>query len=113
MTADEIKEAQAGKMVKDLLSTRKMNVINDVLTFALRGIGQTQALNNGKVNMWYAYNAVTGYLTSKRYSSESDRMTSMMFGDAAGKIAEAGTLALHTENVKSLRKSVLSGLNLN
>lgn len=109
MTEEEIKEAQAGKLVKDLLSTRKANIITDVVNFANRGIGQSAALNNGKVNMWYAYNAVTGYLTGKKYGSADDRMTSLMFGDSAAKIQEAGVLALAPEKVKTLRKTNFAG----
>jgi phage/plasmid-like protein (TIGR03299 family) len=113
MSADEIKDAQAGKMIDDLLSTRKQNTLKDVLAFANTGIGQAQSLNNGKMNMWTAYNAVTGYLTSKKYSTADDRMTSLIFGDSAKKIAAAGTLAMAPANVQSIKRNPTANISLN
>ena len=115
MTGAEISEAQAGKKVAELLSTRKANIINDVLKFATQGIGQNSALTNGKPNMWYAYNAVTGYLTGKKYGTADDRMNSLIFGDSASKIEEAGILALCPAKIRTLRSTAANfgSLNLN
>ena len=114
-TPSEISDLQNGKRLQEALSTRKQNILLDVSTFASRGIGQNEALN-GKdgLNMWYAYNAVTGYITRKKYSSVDDRANSMLFGSAADTIKEAGVLALAPEKVQKLHKvNNLNGLNLN
>lgn len=112
ITAEEIAGLQKGE--KDILSTRKKNVIGEVLQFAQTGIGQKEALGNG-LNMWYAYNAVTGYLTSKKYGSASDRFDSLILGDSAKKILNAGELALKPHNIRPLKASAtaVSGMNTN
>lgn len=101
MTGEEIKELQAGN--RDALSTRKKNTITEVLQFAENGIGQREALGNDGLNMWYAYNAVTGYLTGKKYSSPDDRFDSLLLGDSATKIRNAGELALATHKIQPLK----------
>lgn len=100
MTGEEITELQKGN--REALSSRKKNVIGEVLQFAETGIGQREALGDG-LNMWYAYNAITGYLTGKKYSSADDRFNSLMLGDSAAKIKTAGELALNTHNIKPLK----------
>lgn len=107
---DDIKKLQAGD--KDALSTRTKNVLGEVANYSETGPGQSLALGNG-FNMWYGYNAVTGYLTSKQYKSADDRFNSLLFGDAANKIKLAGELALKPHNIQPLRASAGSGLNLN
>lgn len=112
----EIKLLQAGNKMNDVVSTRKQNILQEVANFAVRGIGQSQALNNGNgLNMWYAYNAVTGYITGKKkYASVDDRANSMLFGSAAQTIHNAGVLALEPAKVQPLHKvSNTTGLNLN
>jgi phage/plasmid-like protein (TIGR03299 family) len=108
MTPAEIKDLQAGK--RDTLSTRKKNIIKDVLEFAETGIGQHEALGND-LNMWYGYNAITGYLTGKKYSTGDDRFNSLIFGDSAIKIKEAGDLALKPSSIQSLRQTNFNSLN--
>lgn len=112
-TDQEIKDIQAGNNPKVVLSTRKQNVLSDVLSFSQRGIGQSQSLNNGKINMWTAYNAVTGYVTKKKYSNVSDRANSMLFGSAATTIHDAGVLAIEPAKIQPMSKVNFSGLNLN
>lgn len=113
-TPGEISDLQSGKAAKEVLSTRKQNILTDVVRFANNGIGQAAALN-GKdgLNMWYAYNAITGYVIRKKYSSVDDRANSMLFGSAATLIQDAGVLALAPEKVQPLHKINISGLNLN
>lgn len=114
-TPGEIKDLQLGKRMDSVLSTRKQNILTDVSRFAVTGIGQSAALN-GKdgLNMWYAYNAVTGYITRKKYSSVDDRANSMLFGSAAATIAEAGVLALEPAKIQPLHKvNNLNGMNFN
>ncbi len=63
--------------------------------------------------MWSAYNAVTGYVTRKKYSSASDRANSMLFGSAAETIEAAGVLALSPSKIQPLSRTNFSNLNLN
>jgi len=113
-TPSEISDLQSGKKAGEVISTRKQNILTDVLNFSNRGIGQAAALN-GKdgLNMWFAYNAVTGYVTGKKYSSKDDRANSMLFGSSASVIQDAGVLALAPEKIQPLHKMNLNGLNLN
>lgn len=99
--AEEIAALQKGD--KDALSSRKKNVIAEVLEFAEVGVGQREALGDGQPNMWYAYNAVTGYLTGKKYKNADDRFDSLILGDSARKIAAAGDLALKPHTIRPLK----------
>ena len=112
-TMQEIKDLQAGKRTKEVLSTRKQNILSEVLYFAEKGQGQKMAMDGQNINMWSAYNAVTGYITRKKYNSASDRANSMLFGSAANTIADAGILALNPAKIQPMHKINLSGLNLN
>lgn len=110
---DEINAMQSGKGAKDVLSTRKENVLSEVLSFANTGIGQNMTLKGSDLTMWTAYNAVTGYMTRKKYSSANDRANSMLFGSAAETIEHAGVLALEPAKIQPVHKVNFSGLNLN
>lgn len=112
MTDEEIKELQKGN--RDALSTRKKNIMEGVLNFAETGVGQREALADGNVNMWFAYNAVTGYLTGKKYSSADDRFNSLILGDSAAKIKAAGDLALKPHTIKTIKATApLSNIIMN
>lgn len=111
-TPAEIKEMQKGTHAKEVLSTRKQNVLADVLNFAQTGTGQRETLKGSDLTMWTAYNAVTGYVTRKKYSSASDRANSMLFGSSAQLIHEAGVLALEPKAIQPLNK-VNFNTNLN
>lgn len=110
-TPDEIKELQKGN--KAIISTKKANILTDVLTFANNGQGQNIAMKGTDHTMWSAYNAVTGYVTRKKYSNASDRANSMLFGAAADTIQEAGVLALNPAKIQTLSKINFNDLNLN
>lgn len=110
-TNEEIKELQKGN--KNVISSRKANILNDVLNFANRGQGQSLAMKGSDFTMWSAYNAITGYVTRKKYSSASDRANSMLFGSAADTIEVAGTLALSPSKIQTLSKVNFTDLNLN
>lgn len=115
LTPQQIADLQSGKKSDEVIKTRKQNIITEVANYANSGLGQSIALN-GKdgLNMWFAYNAVTGYVTSKKYSSNDDRANSMLFGTGAAQIQEAGVLALAPEKIKPLHKLVnLNGQNFN
>lgn len=106
----DIAELQKGN--KDVLTNKKKDVLGDVFIYSETGPGQHMALGN-HYNMWFAYNAVTGYLTSKNYKSADDRFESLMFGDSADKIKAAGELALAPHNIMPLRANASAGLGLN
>lgn len=108
----EIKELQTGKRAAQVLSSRKQNVLAGVLDFANRGVGQAQTMKGTDFTAWSAYNAVTGYITRKKYSSADDRAESMLFGTAAKQIHEAGVLAMNPAKIKPLHK-ISFGNNLN
>lgn len=110
ITSEEIGKLQQGD--KDALSTRKKNTLTNVLEYAETGIGQREALGNG-LNMWYAYNAVTGFLTSQPYKNKDDRFNSLILGDSAKKIANAGELALQPHNIRPLKATAGAGMNFN
>ncbi len=112
-TPQEIKEIQTGTNAKQVLSSRKQNILAEVLNFANRGQGQAMAMKGNDYTMWAAYNAVTGYVTRKKYSSASDRANSMLFGAAGETIAEAGVLAMEPAKIQPLHKINFTGLNLN
>ena len=112
-THSEIKDLQLGKKPKEVLSTRKQNILSDVLNFANNGQGQSCAMKGNDHTMWSAYNAVTGYITRKKYSSASDRANSLLFGTAADTIENAGVLALNPSKIQPLHRVNFDGLNLN
>lgn len=115
LSDEEIKKLQSGLRMNDAVSTRKQNQLLEVANFAARGVGQSVALNGKEgLNMWFAYNAVTGYLTGKKYRSVDDRANSMLFGSTGQTIHEAGVLALEPTKIKPLHKiNAGTGLNLN
>lgn len=107
----EISALQSGS--RDAISsTRRRNEVEQVLSFAEGGIGQDVALKNGKMNMWFAYNAVTGYLTGKKYKNAEDRFESLLIGQSANKIIKAGDFAMAPHQIKNL-SSVKQNFNLN
>lgn len=108
---EDIEKLQKGD--KEALSTKTKNTIGEVLNFAETGVGQREALGTGGLNMWYAFNAVTGYLTGKGYKSADNRFNSLIFGESAKKITQAGELALMPDNIRPLRATPGSGLILN
>ncbi len=112
-TPQEIKELQTGSKAKEVLSSRKQNILAEVLNFANRGQGQSIAMKGNDHTLWSAYNAVTGYVTRKKYQSASDRANSMLFGSAADTIEAAGVLALNPAKIQPLSKVNFTGLNLN
>lgn len=112
-TPQEIKEMQQGKRAKEVLSSRKQNIMTDVLNFANRGQGQQMAMKGNNHTLWSAYNSITGYVTRKKYSSVNDRANSMLFGSAAETIETAGALAMNPAKIQKLSKINFSNLNLN
>lgn len=113
MTDVEIAALQAGKITGDVLSTRKQNIIAEVLNFANVGQGQAMAMKGNEHTLWSAYNAVTGYATRKKYSSADDRANSMLFGSTGELIQKAGILAANPAKIQTVKQTKFTGLNLN
>lgn len=112
-TPAEIKDIQKGERAKEVLSSRKQNIMSEVLDFANRGQGQSMTMKGNDFTMWSAYNAVTGYVTRKKYDTASARANSMLFGAAAETIEYAGVLAMEPKKIQPLSKINFSDLNLN
>jgi phage/plasmid-like protein (TIGR03299 family) len=113
MTPAEISRVQGGEKATEVLSTRKQNILTDVLSFANSGVGQSMAMKGGNHTLWSAYNAVTGYATRKRFSSVDDRTNSLLFGSTADTIQLATDLAIAPQNIKRLSKVGLGNFNMN
>ena len=113
MTPAEISRVQSGEKATQVLSTRKQNILTDVLSFANSGIGQSMAMKGGNHTLWSAYNAVTGYATRKRFSSVDDRTNSLLFGSTADTIQLATDLAIAPQNIKRLSKVGMGNFNMN
>jgi len=111
MDDETIAKLQKGE--KGAVSTRTKNIIESVLEFAEQGIGQRQTLDGGNLNMWYGYNAITGYLTGDNYKTPDNRFNSLILGESARKIALAGDLALKPSDVRTLRATASNMSNLN
>lgn len=104
-TPDEIRGLNSGKHPMEVLSTRKTNIIKDVLAYSDSGVGQREAIPG---TAWWAYNSVTGYLNNaKTYSSEEARSESLLFGGAEKTALKAFDLAINDNKITPL------GLTLN
>ena len=113
MTPAEISRVQGGEKATEVLSTRKQNILTDVLSFANTGVGQSMAMKGNNHTLWSVYNAVTGYATRKRFSSVDDRTNSLLFGSTADTIQLATDLAIAPQNIKRLSKVGMGNFNLN
>lgn len=110
---DEVAGLQHGV---NKISTQKNNIVKDVIGFANKGTGQEEALFNGQLNMWHAYNAVTGYLARKKFKNANDRARNMMFGAGADLIQKAGVLAMSPADIEPCRRVIgpgFAGMSLN
>lgn len=99
-TKSEIEAFQSGAKADAVLSTRKSNIIADVLNFAENGIGQKEA---DMQTWWGGYNAITGYFSNKKFDDANDRMDSLLFGTAATVMQNALVLANEPEKIVPLR----------
>ena len=113
MTPSEIGAIQNGQKASEVLSSRKQNIMTEVLNFANNGIGQSLAMKGSDHTIWSSYNAVTGYATRKKFSNVSDRTNSLLFGSTADTIQLATDLAINPSAIKPLHKIGFSGMNFN
>lgn len=110
LSEEQIQNLQKNK--KDAISTRSKNVLENVIAYANNGQGQQEALLNGEINAWWAYNAVTGYITTRPFKNENDRFKSLIFNTDAAKIKNAGYLALNPQKIQTIKAKTID-LNLN
>ena len=113
MTASEIGAIQGGQKASEILSSRKQNIMTEVLNFANTGVGQSLAMKGNDHTIWSAYNAVTGYATRKKFSSVDDRANSLLFGSTADTIQLATDLAINPSAIKPLHRIGFGGTNFN
>lgn len=77
-TKKEYASLSSGEDARDVLSTRKRNIIDKAYDFYHTGIGQQQALGTA----WGVYNGLTGYLShEKSYTDGKNKMTSLLVKD--------------------------------
>lgn len=108
-TPDEIKEMQTGKNLQQATKAKRQEQLNSVLTFANIGTGQAETLKDGQPTLWTAYNAVTGYIARKSFTTPNDRANSMLFGTSAQLIQTAGTLAAEPQKIQKMSKIITPG----
>lgn len=109
--ADDRAKLKRGGRATDILSTRKQNQLGDLMDFAFGGVGQKEA---GEGSAWWAYNAVTGYLTNvKKYTDESDRFDNLLMSNGSKTIDRALELAMSPTLIEPLRATSFEGLSLN
>lgn len=108
-TKDEITELQKGN--KEIISTRKKNIIKDVLDFANYGVGQAEAEEG---SAWWAYNAITGYYSNQKvYNDAESRMQNLLWTSDAAVMDNALQLALEPGKIKSCAQKVITNFILN
>lgn len=80
LNAQEMEDVYERKgTIQDIISTRKMNILNDIYEYAEVGAGQQ--LETAKGTLWGAYNALTGYYQNvKEYKSEEKKVRSLIQG---------------------------------
>lgn len=91
--------ALAKKKDKKGISTRKLNIINSVLDFAVNGIGQREIYGTS----WGGYNAITGYFSNvKNHMNQQTRFMSLLGGDDNRKMQKAFDTALDFNTVQTV-----------
>lgn len=93
LTSDEMKELASGTRRDRVISSRKMNTINNVYKFYNEGIGQDEITTRG--TLFGAYNAVTGYYQNvKSFNNETKRFNNLLNGRAYNTSQKALDIAL-------------------
>lgn len=67
----------------DVISTRKKNILADIMKYYEVGVGQNNIIGTG----FGVYNAITGYLSNmKKYTSDDKKMESLVLGGSDNKL---------------------------
>src|SRR5436190_2623747 len=104
-TPQEIKLMQDGGKPKDVISTKKQNILDGVFDAALTGQGHSLAMAGNDHTMWSAYNGITDFMTRRRFNGVNERANSMLFGGTAEVIERAGVLALNKSKIQPMHKT--------
>ncbi len=98
--AEEIKNLKIGKPYKEVISTRKQNLVKSVIEYCHEGIGQIDAK---EMTSWWAYNGVTGfYNNTKTYKTPEHRMSSLLWSYDADTMTNALHLAVEPKLIQKL-----------
>jgi phage/plasmid-like protein (TIGR03299 family) len=109
LTKDEMREVAMGVHRSEAISTRKTNIMNDIIRYYDEGPGQQ--LETCRGTLYGAYNAVTGYFSNvKDYKSNEHRFTNTLFPDVNGGVSIM-TKALNV--AIDCRPGILQSLTLN
>lgn len=93
------KDLKRANSKDDKISTRKVNIIDSVLSYALDGIGQKDIYGSA----WGAYNAVTGYFSNvKTYSNDNTKFREHLGGQDTKLMNRALELAMDFDKVKTI-----------
>lgn len=86
----EVYEKDDHGNVKVDISTRSLNIWNDIKQYREVGLGQDNILCRGTT--YGAYNAITGYFQNmKKFKNKEDKLESVLYGDTAQKTQKAFT----------------------
>jgi phage/plasmid-like protein (TIGR03299 family) len=108
-TPHEMAELRKGDT--SVISSRKRNVIAEVVNFAHTGIGQDLA---GEGTAFWAYNAITGYFSNQKHYKDTElRMDNLLWGTDAQVMHRAADLALKPEKIINLDRNLVANLALN
>jgi phage/plasmid-like protein (TIGR03299 family) len=107
---DQIKLLYDKTEFNEVIGTRKIKLLNEVIDYCYTGPGQSEA---GEMSAWWAYNGVTGFFNNvKTYKTAEHRMDGLLWGDDADTMTKAIQLAAHPTKVKSIPMD-LTKLNFN
>lgn len=98
----ELKDIKEAGHPFGVISTRKLNMMREVLEYTFDGPGQ-QGMGNDP-NYWLAYNGITGgFCNVKEYASAEDRLTNLYKSTSVQNYTQrAAALALKPEAIVSL-----------
>ena len=93
LTADEISKIEAGEKPHEVLSSKKINIINDVNRYYYDGPGQKYDVAKG--TLWGAYNSISGFFqNAKHYKDQETKMKNIFYGSVYNYNQSAFNLAV-------------------
>lgn len=98
LSEKEISDIINGVPARNVVSTRKQNIIQDITGYYEKGVGQKEIVGT----MWGAYNAITGYYSNvKKYKDAESRMDTLVFDNQV--LETALELAVKPGGIRQLR----------
>lgn len=89
-TVNQIVNRQWQAISNSGISTQKVNILSGMNDYYHTGVGQKEIEGTA----WGVYNAVTGYYSNMDNNEGSKRMDTLLYGDRANKIQNAGNILL-------------------